>query len=203
MTTQLTHTFSAQAHTYAVRKPMQLSFGSEPYCQEILFHALQTIDKSAEMQWLPEYNEVARWMSNSRGKGLFLTGDCGRGKTNLIAFALPYIFQHFACFKGQRSAKILQSVHIDELHQELQKGMLKKAFYVVDEVGAEAVESVYGSKYYPFMKLMNKAEAELKLCFFSSNLNSHQLAEKYDVRTVERISRLCKVVQFKGASLRI
>ncbi|MFV0289850.1 MAG: hypothetical protein ACK5IJ_02985 [Mangrovibacterium sp.] len=194
--------FSANIAAIRVRNLPRLSFGNVEYCRRLLFHALQEIDRSRKIVWLPEYEEVSNWMSDNGGKGLFLTGDCGRGKSNIIAFALPFLFAHYPCFERQVAGKILQPVHADDLHEELQKGMLKRAFYVVDEVGAEMLENVYGSKYYPFMRLMNKAEDELKLCFFSSNLTARQLEDKYDGRTLERVSRLCKVVKFSGASMR-
>ncbi len=184
------------------RCSLNISFGSLENCRKLLWHALLNIDPKANLQWLPEYEMVAQWMSNNKGKGLFLTGDCGRGKTNIIAHALPYLFARVACFENQKHLKILQVVHIDNLHQEIEKGMLKRLFYVVDEIGAEPITNYYGSKYFPFMSLLNRAESERKFCLFSSNLNAKQIEEKYDTRTVDRLVSLCHIIRFQGKSLR-
>ena len=46
-----------------------------------------------DVEWLPEYEEVARWLSDNQGKGLLCIGNCGRGKTVITRDVLPLLFK--------------------------------------------------------------------------------------------------------------
>jgi len=67
------------------RAPMRRFSFSVPNAKYELLQALNCIAGSMgeQLQWLPEYDEVAAWLSDNRGKGLFLFGSCGRGKSLL------------------------------------------------------------------------------------------------------------------------
>jgi DNA replication protein DnaC len=43
--------------------------------------------------WLPEYDLVAKWMVNTQGRGLVLTGECGTGKSTILKHVLPLCYQ--------------------------------------------------------------------------------------------------------------
>ena len=45
--------------------------------------------------WQPEYEEVAEWLTDNKGRGLWLCGECGRGKTLRGAMILPVLFNFF------------------------------------------------------------------------------------------------------------
>ena len=45
-----------------------------------------------EVEWLKEYDEVADWLSDNKGKGLFLIGPVGVGKTEICMKVIPIIF---------------------------------------------------------------------------------------------------------------
>lgn len=171
-----------------------ISFGTVEECKVLLSEAMQLVDKSMKLQWLPEYDKVAEWMYDTKGKGLLLSGDCGRGKSNIVMFALPLLFLH-------KLRKVVKSVHIDNLHSNID-GVIKRKIISIDEVGAEPLTSDYGAKYYPFMKLINAAEMNSSILLLSTNLNSDQIRDKYDERTLDRVVRLCHVVKFTGKSLR-
>ena len=180
---------------FKTREFQSFKFGSVEQCKIMLSEAIILVDKSiGELKWLPEYDQVANWMSDTEGKGLFLSGDCGRGKSNIIMFALPLLFWH--CQK-----KIIKPLHVDDLHEHI-GSLTKRKIISIDEIGAEPISSDYGSKYFPFMKVINAAEMNSATLLLSSNLNSEQMRYKYDERTLDRIVRLCKVVKFSGESLR-
>ena len=73
---------------FKVREPLKFSFGKIEECKTLLLDALQLVDRTAKIEWLPEYEEVAAWMCDNKGKGLLLSGDCGRGKSNIVMFAI-------------------------------------------------------------------------------------------------------------------
>jgi DNA replication protein DnaC len=177
----------------ATRQTITYSFGTIPECKQLLMQTLSHIDKTAKIEWLPEYDEVANWMSNTQGKGLLLTGPCGRGKSNIIFHALPVLFMI--------QNKVIHPVHVQHLPQKLNE-TLKKWCYCIDDVGTEEEYNDYGTKFFPFTKIMNEAENKLKLILLSTNLTGKQIRDKYDDRVLDRIIRLCKIVQFEGKSLR-
>ena len=63
------------------RKAQSFKFGTMEECKKALSFYFQKLDNTASsFQWLPEYDEIADWMSDTQGKGLLLMGSCGRGK---------------------------------------------------------------------------------------------------------------------------
>lgn len=180
---------------FKTRQFPSFTFGDTKRCREILTAALmasdQTIDK---LVWIPELEEVVGWMIDTKGKGLFLSGDVGRGKTNIILKAIPLMFYHF-----QR--KVVKAYHSEELIKHLET-LKHKKFIAIDEMGVEPIHNEYGSKYEPMNKLFNLAEAESKIVFISTNLDGETVLDRYGIRTLDRIKRLCKIIQFKGESLR-
>jgi DNA replication protein DnaC len=90
---------------------------------------------------------------------------------------------------------------VQHLPQKLNE-TLKKWCYCIDDVGTEEEYNDYGTKFFPFTKIMNEAENKLKLILLSTNLTGKQIRDKYDDRVLDRIIRLCKIVQFEGKSLR-
>ena len=73
---------------------------------------------------------------------------------------------------------------------------------IIDDVGTEPMINDYGEKFEGFSQVMNAAEMKLKPVFASTNLSSAQLTDRYGLRTVDRIGRLCLPVKFEGESLR-
>jgi len=175
-----------------VRCPKTYSFGAFEECRKHLYEAMQLVDKSAKIIWLNEYEEVAKWMSDTKGKGLLLTGNLGRGKTTILE-ALNLLFR--------AKFNLVVTVHSSSSIRPTPE-LLKKWCYAVDEIGCEPMLNDYGTKYYPFMEFVNNAERYLKLVLVTTNLTSTELRNKYDDRTVDRLTRLCYVVKFNGKSLR-
>ena len=48
-----------------------------------------------ELIWRPEYKKVAEWLTNTRGRGLFMYGNCGLGKSILGRYVIPALFLPF------------------------------------------------------------------------------------------------------------
>jgi len=180
---------------FKTREFPSFTFGNIDKCREILAGSILASDKTIDkLVWIPELEEVAGWMVDTKGKGLFLTGDVGRGKTNIILKAIPLMFYHF-----QR--KVVKAHHAEQLVKHLD-ALKQKKFIAIDEMGVEPIHNEFGSKYEPMNKLFNLAEAESKIVFISTNLDGEMVLDRYGVRTLDRIKRLCKIIQFKGESLR-
>lgn len=187
------------------RKAESFSFGNLETCKKILIECFHAIDKTVvNFQWLPEYNEIVAWMADTKGKGLLLMGDCGRGKSTILRSVIPLLYL-------QKYNKIIRPISAKELNlPDLQRGkktigwpeISKRWCYNIDELGTEDAESNYGERFEPFNKTIDEAENLIKLVFISTNLTKEQLLQRYGERCIDRLVRLCKVVEFKGSSFR-
>ena len=75
-------------------------------------------------------------------------------------------------------------------------------FPIIDEIGIEPLINDFGEKYEGFNRVLNIAEQRLKPVFVSTNLTPEQMLARYDVRTIDRLVRLSKMVKFEGRSYR-
>lgn len=61
-----------------------------------------------EAVWDEQYAQIAQWLENNDRKGLFISGDCGRGKSLIARYVLPAIL----------SAKIKLKMRVFEYYAE-------------------------------------------------------------------------------------
>ena len=144
--------------------------------------------------WLKEYDEVAQWLGDNNKRGLFLYGNCGRGKTILTRYALPAILLKY--FR-----KIVSYFDVQEMNANLDS-VLSKHIIALDDIGTEELTVSYGNKRVAFMEVIDAAEKRGKLLIISSNLGKDELIQKYGDRVFDRIVSTTKRVLFKGESLR-
>lgn len=130
-----------------------------------------------ELQWLPEYDEVADWLADNKGKGLFLYGNCGRGKSLMVRYVLPAILLKYF-------NKIVNVYDMRELNSGLDNA-LEKRIVSLDDVGVEDVVNVYGNKRMAFAEMIDTAEKDGKLVLISSNLQEDDLRTQYGCRVVD------------------
>jgi DNA replication protein DnaC len=180
-----------------------LSFGKlkeklRPVFVECFTRYDQTITK---FQWLPEYEEVLDWMVDNQGRGLFMYGDCGRGKTRIILGVLrPMLLVLGKPLPGYH-ASLLTSRNLSSDGWNYEKYRTWKISYI-DELGTEKAVNDYGEKFEAFNEIINVAEQNLDLMIISSNLSPELFLQRYGDRSMDRIRRLCKPIEFKGESLR-
>ena len=144
-------------------------------------------------QWLPEYEKVAEWLEDTKGKGLFLIGSNGRGKSVIATKILPCFFME------QRFG--YEIFIASELNENKKRVMLPKIL-CIDDIGVEDTANEYGEKINVFAKVMDEVERKKKMIIITTNLTQSQLEKKYSTRTIDRINGCCKVVAFNGESLR-
>lgn len=182
------------------RHQMKLPTQPETFClpeaRQVLADALNCFlaMEGHPLVWLPEYDEVADWLTNNGGRGLFLYGNCGRGKSLLTRYALPAIYlKHFR--------KVVSVYDIREMNRNLDL-LLTRHYIALDDVGTEEVINHYGNRRLAFAEVMDVAEKQNKLVIVSSNLQERDLAERYGDRTVDRIRSTMRRILFAGQSLR-
>lgn len=172
--------------------------------QQIQIADSQTVLRSAlsyflhlegrQIQWLPEYDEVANWLADNQGRGLFLYGNCGRGKSLLIRYVLPAIIL-------QHCRKVVSVYDIQEMNAHPDE-VMSKTLIALDDIGTEEVINHYGNRRLAFAEIMDVAEKQNKLVLISSNLNEQSLRTTYGDRTLDRIKSTTRRVLFRGDSLR-
>ncbi|WP_029902214.1 hypothetical protein [Prevotella sp. 10(H)] len=147
-----------------------------------------------EMQWLPEYDKVADWLTDNKGKGIFLYGNCGRGKSILCRYVLPAIL--LGCCRRVASVYDTYGMNSNIDH------VLSKHIISLDDVGTEEVSNIYGNKRLAFAEIMDAAEKYSKLMIVSTNLSVDDIRKRYGDRVLDRIKSTTVRVLFEGESLR-
>lgn len=168
-----------------------------PNARQELEDAMTAILSSMGEQliWLPEYANVADWLADNKGKGLFLYGNCGRGKSLLARYAIPAIIRAFS----RRIVSIVdcgsQQANLDDI--------LRRKWIVLDDVGVEVDRIDYGTRRNIVVEAINKAQDDpAMMLIMSSNLSGEAIRDRYGDRIYDRVKYLCHRVAFNGKSLR-
>lgn len=145
-------------------------------------------------QWLPEYLEIVKWLTDNEGRGLLCFGNCGRGKTLICGKILPLVLNHYcrkvvSCYDAQQ-----MNANLDDVKQ--------KHIIYVDDIGTENLSVKYGEKRLAFAELADETEKKGKLLIITTNLSIDELREKYGERTIDRLKTVTRTVLFSGESLR-
>jgi DNA replication protein DnaC len=144
--------------------------------------------------WVDDYTEIVNWLENNDGRGLFLYGDCGRGKTQFAKYILPAILL-------AETNKVLRYYDVQECKLKFDEIMAKKILSL-DDIGTEEIINNYGTKIDPFAEIIDSVEKKSKLIVITSNLNQDQLTARYGVRILDRIKSTTTRVLFQGKSFR-
>lgn len=153
------------------------------------------VSMGERLVWLPEYDRVAEWLADSKGKGLLLYGNCGRGKSLLVRYAIPALFRAFP----RKIFAVVdcgsQKYNIDEI--------TGKKFIALDDVGVEVDRVEYGTRRNIVIETINKAQDDpFTMLIMSSNLSGDAIRDRYGDRIYDRLKYLCHRVAFNGQSLR-
>jgi len=144
--------------------------------------------------WLQEYEEIAEWLTDNKGKGLLCIGNCGRGKTLICGKVIPVLLNNYC-------RKIVNCYDAQQMNAKLDE---VKRFHIIyiDDVGTENMSIKYGEKRIAFAELVDEAEKKGKMLIITSNLSSDEIQSKYGERVLDRLKAITKVVLFEGESLR-
>jgi DNA replication protein DnaC len=143
--------------------------------------------------WSKEYDDVADWLSDNKGRGLFMYGDCGRGKTLLSKTCIPAILLKYCKL-------ICHAYDVQDVNDNPE--LLRFAIISIDDIGTEDVSNKFGNKRMIVVEALDMAEKYGKIIILTSNLDREKLIEKYGERAFDRILSTTKRVKFTGKSLR-
>jgi DNA replication protein DnaC len=143
----------------------------------------------------PEYKEVGAWLEDNQSKGLFLYGSCGTGKSQLARLVIPSILLNYC--------RLIVSVFDATALNKKPDEIISKHIICLDDVGCESKDTVlYGQHRLPLAELLDACEKRGKLFIGTSNLNVHELLDRYGERTLDRIKSMTKRILFTGDSFR-
>jgi len=146
------------------------------------------------LEWLPEYEGVASWLAANEGRGLFMYGHCGRGKSLLCRYVLPAVLlAHYG--------RVVSVFDMAEMNSRPDY-VLSRNLISLDDVGTEEVSNVYGNRRMAFAEIMDAAEKHGKLVIVSTNLTPNEIKQRYGDRVLERIRATTTRVLFEGESKR-
>ena len=180
-----------------------------------------------DVEWLPEYEEVARWLSDNQGKGLLCIGNCGRGKTVITRDVLPLLFKNYINVRfcdGQTGHPVYNYFKATELKSRWAE-IERCKIVCVDDIGTESLQE-YGRQSNWFAKLVDLCNDQDKLLLGSTNLSMEQMfggtvdepddpddpdgpthpvtyPVRYDERTKSRLVGNTVRVYFEGEDLRM
>lgn len=130
------------------------------------------------------------------GRGLFLTGPAGCGKTQLIRAVKGML--------GISSASMFyckEKADIDYIRYNTEEELAYSV--IIDDIGAEEIIREYGNVIDVVGDFIQRYHYRGKGRFLStSNLNSQQINERYGGRILDRILEMCVVIKFTGKSKR-
>lgn len=152
-------------------------------------------------QWLPEYDEVCRWLADNKRRGLMLFGSNGRGKTQICHNIMPVLFKHYF----HRDYLCVEAKNLSQYNRsEIDKCTLWYATtpIIIDDVGVESIANDYGEKRDLFSEIVDQCEKKKRLLILTTNLTPDEICERYGLRTLDRLKVIVKAIKFKGDSLR-
>ncbi|MDR1939062.1 MAG: hypothetical protein LBQ73_11285 [Tannerellaceae bacterium] len=186
----------AAMRLHGMKLPRQLLTVRIPQARERLEEALALFvgHEGRTLHWLPEYDEVAAWLTDSQGLGLMLQGNCGRGKTLLCRYVIPYLVLTY-------QDKVVRAFDIQDMNRDID-ALLRLPAVSLDDIGTEEASIHYGERRMAFAEIIDSAEKTGQLVIFSTNLDIRPLTDRYGARIIDRLSKLTRQVIFAGPSLR-
>ena len=173
---------------------VQISITGAKTILENCFKYFLSFEENTVFQWQNEYEEVAMWLENNQGRGLFMCGDCGRGKSMLLRYVIPAIMLKY-------TKKVVSVYDVQQMNKRPDE-VLSKHIIALDDIGTEEMSVQYGNKRNVFAEIVDSAEKYSKLLIIASNMDGSTLESVYGTRVVERIIATTERIEFKGKSLR-
>jgi DNA replication protein DnaC len=188
--------FTERMKYYNLPVPEEKVYINIPNAREVLENSFKYFlsKENKDLVWLPEYEEIVKWIEDNDGRGLLLFGPCGLGKSLLSRYVIPSILFAFYDRICTIKSALQLNLSIDEV--------LEKKIISIDDLGTESILNDYGNKRLPIAELLDTAEQQGKLLIISTNLDGAEIKNRYGSRVLERIISTTKRIEFKGDSLR-
>ena len=169
---------------------------SVPNAKELMQDMLNEIisRENRRMVWIKPYEQVAEWLTDNKGMGLFMYGNCGLGKSLLARYVIPALMLKY-------NRKVVSVYDTNTMNANIDE-VLSKKIICIDDVGTEDISVKYGEKRLAFAEVMDNVEKKRCLIIATSNLTIDEILERYGERVLDRIKSTTKRVVFTGKSFR-
>ena len=174
--------------------PIPFRFGI-PNAKETLMAGLEEVMRH-KVEWLSEYNQIADWLTDNRGKGLLLIGPPGIGKSEICMKVIPLIFRmalHKVFSRYQATGLCNEATYRTSLRQR---------FIAIDDFGIEGTFYDYGNPHIVFTEIVDGIEKHGTLLIANTTLTLEEIKAKYGLRTFDRLRANMQVVVIREKSLR-
>ena len=172
-----------------------------PFCTDIS-NAKETLMTGLEevmrhkVEWFAEYDQIANWLTDNRGKGLLLIGPPGVGKSEICMKVIPLIFRMVL-------HKVFSRYQATELCNEATyRTSLRQRFIAIDDFGIEGTFYDYGNPHIVFSEIVDGIEKHGTLLVANTNLTLDEIKAKYGLRTFDRLRANMQIVVIREKSLR-
>lgn len=130
------------------------------------------------------------------GYGLFIHGSVGTGKT--------MFFRTLRTFDGGEVAVFSMHDILGRSESDIREMMddLANREVLLDDIGAEPVFNNYGVKFDILAYIIERRMASEERTHFTTNLKKSEIKDRYGIRIIDRITEMCKSVEFSGGSNR-
>ncbi|MBA2637108.1 MAG: ATP-binding protein [Solirubrobacterales bacterium] len=158
----------------------------------------------------PQVRAVRDWLRSldaqlEAGRGLWLYGDVGTGKTTLAMLASKHALEAGRSVAIYSLPRLLAEIRttFDDAAQESYVSLLDRLTAVdllhVDDLGAEKTSAWVLEQLYA---LINARYEEQRAMIVTTNLERDALAEQIGKRTVSRLEEMCEVIPLWGTDAR-
>ena len=141
------------------------------------------------------------------GKGLFITGVVGTGKTHLVIAIIDYI----ARILKRKRIWVIYTTAVDLLTEikysydrhdteETISGYENCALLIIDDIGIEKTTDWTDELLY---KIIDTRYSEMRSLIVTTNLNIKEVKNKLSERIVSRIYEMCRGVKLRGEDYRL
>lgn len=130
------------------------------------------------------------------GYGLFLHGPVGTGKTMFFRALRNFCGEEIYIFSMHRILGMCES-DIRNLMDDLEGREV-----MLDDIGAEPTFNNYGVKFDILAYLIDRRMESPERTHFTTNMKKAEIKARYGIRIIDRMTEMCKSVEFSGASNR-
>ena len=150
-------------------------------------------------QWLPDYDEIADWLTDNKGRGLLLVGTSGLGKSVICQKILPVLLGSDVAVVSAR-----------EMGQQIDT-LLQQRCVIIDNLGHEPLtEMVNYRKRQPFFELCDEAVRRGLLLIVNTTFSTsrvrnplypNSIKDRYGDEVYNRLRATTHVVELRGQSM--
>ena len=141
------------------------------------------------------------------GKGLFLTGTVGTGKTHLLAAIIDYIARIYKrkinrvmYFTSTGLLNEIRNSYNNNESEEFVHKVKNCSLLLIDDFGAEKTTDWVLETYF---EIIDFRYANLKPTIIATNLTDKEIKEKLSERIMSRIYECCKGIKLTGKDYRL